>query len=91
MTEFQRKKYEEASKEAGRIAREDRKQEWTDLKEKIIDVFSEDLKKTWIKDLEALETHEERIKYVLERRNIMYQAFYPEDYKKMKEATNNAG
>lgn len=74
--------YKEASKRAGETARENRTQEWKDLKEEILNVFGEDLKKTWIEDLENLETHEERVRYVLERKNLMAKVFFPEDYER---------
>lgn len=85
------KMYAEASKRAGEIARANRSKEWKDLKEEILAVFGEDLKKTWIEDLENLETHEERIKYVLDRKNLMAKVFFPEDYKKLKEVNTDAG
>ena len=91
MNEERRKMYEEASKRAGEIARANRREEWNDLKDMILDVFGEDLKKTWIQDIEKLETHEERIKYVLEKRNLMAKVFFPEDYKKLKEVNADAG
>ena len=83
MNEEKRKMYAEASKRAGEIARDNRK-DGEALKEKILEVFGEDIKKTWIEDLEALETTEERIKYVLDRKNLMARVFFPEDYKKLK-------
>ena len=76
--------YEAASKRAGAIARENRTQEWKDLKEEILIVFGEDLKKTWLEDLENLETHEERIRYVLDRKNLMAKVLFPEDYEKLR-------
>lgn len=90
MTNEKNKMYEEASKRAGEIARENRRKEWEELKEKIIAVFGEDLKKSWLEDIEELETHEERIKYVLDRKNMMARVFFPEDYEKLKEVNTNA-
>lgn len=75
--------YAEAAKRAGQIARESRK-DGEELKEMILEVFGEDLKNTWLKDLESLETHEERIKYVLDRKNLMARVFFPEDYRKQR-------
>ena len=85
------KMYAEASKRAGEIARGNRKKEWEELKEEILVVFGEDIKKKWLEDIEELKTHEERIKYVLDRKDLMTRVFYPEDYKKLKEVNTNAG
>ena len=81
MNEEKKRMYAEASKKAGEIARDNRKA-GEELKEKILEVFGEDLKKTWLEDLETLETQEERIKYVLDRKNLMARVFFPEDYKR---------
>lgn len=91
MNEEKRKMYAEASKRAGEIARESHRKDGEELKEKILDVFGEDFKKTWIEDLEALETTEERIKYVLDRKNLMARVFFPEDYKRLKGVDTDAG
>lgn len=80
MTQEKEKIYKAASERAGEIARENRTKEWKELKEEILTVFGEDLKKTWISDIENLETHEERIRYVLDRKNLMAKVFFPEDY-----------
>ena len=82
MTNEERKMYADASKRAGEMARENRKEEWKDLKDTIFEVYGETLKKQWLEDIEALETHEERIKYVLDRKNLMARAFFPEDYER---------
>ena len=78
------KMYAEASKRAGEIAREARKKDGEELKEMILEVFGEDMKKTWLEDLEALETQEERIRYVLEKKNLMARVFFPEDYERLR-------
>jgi hypothetical protein len=83
MTPEKEKIYKAASERAGEIARADRSREWKELKEEILTVFGEDLKKSWLNDIENLETHEERIRYVLERKNLMAKVFFPEDYEKL--------
>lgn len=78
MNDERKNMYAEASRKAGEIARANRRQEWEDLKEEILMVFGNDIKKTWLEDLDKLETHEERIKYILDRKNLMTRVFYPE-------------